>query len=93
VRAVLEEPVILIRAPSKGRVLITVSSWIYPSTEPLDKGANKQPFSSRREKDSKNNKKMTGDGPLSFFIFLKFLINNNNDKSLLISCLVNQFTG
>ena len=36
---------------------------------------------------------MTGDGPLSFFIFLKFLINNNNDKSLLVDNLpIYQFT-
>jgi hypothetical protein len=90
--AVLEEPVILTRAPSKGRVLTTVSSWTYPSTEPLEKGENKQPVKSRSKKDS-NIKKMTGDGPLSFFIFLKFLINNNNDTSLLISYLVSQFAG
>jgi len=62
----------LTRAPSKGRVLITVSSWTYPSTEPLEKGENKQPVNSRREKDI-SIKKMTGDGPLSFFVFLKFL--------------------
>jgi hypothetical protein len=42
-----------------------------------------QPFKSKSKKDS-NIKKMTGDGPLSFFVFLKFLIDNNNEKSLLV---------
>jgi len=33
---------------------------------------------------------MTGDGPLAGFIFLKFLINNDNNKKT--SLLVDQFT-
>jgi len=54
---------------------------MYPSTEPFNGEENKQPFKIRREQKSKDNK-MTGDRPLTFFIFLKFLIINNNNKSL-----------
>ena len=54
-------------------------------------------------------KNITGDGPLASFlnlsvlglvdktstdfIFFNFLINNNNDKNLLFSCLVSRFAG
>ena len=80
----------LIRAPSKGQFSpVMISSWIYPSTEPLEKGENKQPFRNNRIENNNNRDKIVifKNGFLYLILSVAlsdFVVDDDNDINLLI---------
>ena len=69
-------------------VIGEVGSKTDPSIDPVISGVGGVGFilhPAAKIKNKHRAKNMTGDGPTTSFTFLKFLINNNNDKNLLIS--------
>ena len=79
----------LTRAPSKGRFPpVIISSWTYPSTEPLDKGENKQPFKNNRIENNNRDKIVIFENDFLYLILSvtlsDFVADEDNDINLLI---------